>query len=90
MAKFKNPVNKIKLHEINYAIDKTVSYSQYSIWRKCPYQWYLNYVKGEAVYTPTIHTVFGTSMHEAMQKYIDMIYNILYFTWTQYRICKIF
>ena len=76
MAKFKNPVNKIKLHEINYAIDKTVSYSQYSIWRKCPYQWYLNYVKGEAVYTPTIHTVFGTSMHEAMQKYIDMIYNV--------------
>ena len=66
MAKFKNPVNKIKLHEINYAIDKTVSYSQYSIWRKCPYQWYLNYVKGEAVYTPTIHTVFGTSNNTAL------------------------
>lgn len=76
MAKFKNPVDQVKLHEVNYATDKTVSYSQYSIWKKCPYQWYLAYAKGLQVYKSSIHTVFGTAMHEAFQEYLRIMYDV--------------
>lgn len=76
MAKFSNPVHKTVLHEVNYAIDKTVSYSQYSVWSKCPYQWYLAYAKGLQVYKSSIHTVFGTAMHEALQEYLRIMYDV--------------
>lgn len=76
MAKFKNPTEKVKLHEINYAIDKTVSYSQYSTWRSCNYQWYLAYAQNKQVYSQSIHTIFGTSIHNTLQYYIDYCFNI--------------
>jgi hypothetical protein len=76
MAKWKNPISKIKLHEVNYATDKTVSYSQYATWRACNYQWYLAYAQNNAVYSQSIHTVFGTAIHNTLQYYIDYIFNI--------------
>ena len=76
MVKWKNPINKIKLHEVNYATDKTVSYSQYATWRACNYQWYLAYAQNNAVYSQSIHTVFGTAIHNTLQYYIDYIFNI--------------
>ena len=68
--------SKIKLHEVNYATDKTVSYSQYATWRACNYQWYLAYAQNNAVYSQSIHTVFGTAIHNTLQYYIDYIFNI--------------
>jgi hypothetical protein len=76
MAKFKNPTSKIKLHEINHATDKTVSYSQYATWRNCQHQWYLNYARGNYIFSPSIHATFGTAMHTTLQHYIDQIYNV--------------
>ena len=61
--------------EIDYKYHSTVSYSQYSIWRKCPYQWYLNYFKGLSSYSQSIHTIFGTSIHEAIQHYLKVLYS---------------
>lgn len=60
--------------EIDYKYQSTVSYSQYSIYRKCPFQWYLNYFKGLSSYSQSIHTIFGTSIHEAIQHYLKVLY----------------
>ena len=45
------------LKEIDYRFQSTVSYSQYSIWRKCPHQWFLDYGKGLIKYSQSIHTI---------------------------------
>ena len=54
---------------------KKISYSQYSLWRQCPYQWKLQYVDGIRDYTDSIHTMFGTSMHEVIQTFLTVMYN---------------
>jgi len=69
---------RIKNHtppEINYSFQRSVSYSQYSIYANCPHQWYLSYVENKNPYQATIHTVFGTAFHETLQKYIEVMYN---------------
>lgn len=53
---------------------KTVSYSQYAIYKTCPHQWYLQYVKGLAKFEPSIHLVFGTSIHETLQLWLKVMY----------------
>ena len=54
---------------------KRISYSQYSQWVTCPYKWKLNYVDKLSVWTDSIHTLFGTSMHEVLQTYLTVMYN---------------
>jgi len=78
----KNKLSEIELRiknhtppEINYSFQRSVSYSQYSIYATCPHQWYLSYVENKNPYQATIHTVFGTAFHETLQKYIDVMYN---------------
>ena len=60
---------------INYAYQRSISYSQYAMWASCPYKWYLTYVEKKQPYQASIHTVFGTAMHETMQDYITVMYN---------------
>ena len=60
--------------EINHAFQKSVSYSQYSLWASCPYKWYLTYVENKQPYQASIHTVFGTAFHETLQAYITTMY----------------
>ena len=62
--------------EINPAFQRTVSYSQFSMYSTCPHQWYLSYVENKQPYQANIHTVFGTSMHETLQEYINTMYNV--------------
>ena len=54
---------------------KRVSYSQYNQWITCPYKWKLNYIDELGEYTDSIHTLFGTSMHEVLQTYLTVMYN---------------
>ena len=54
---------------------KKISYSQYSLWKQCPYQWKIQYVDGIRDYTDSIHTMFGTSMHEVIQTFLTVMYN---------------
>ena len=61
--------------EVNYSFQRSVSYSQFSMWAKCPHQWYLSYVEKKQPYQASIHTVFGTAFHEALQQYITVMYN---------------
>ena len=54
---------------------KRVSYRQYTQWGTCPYKWKLNYIDELSEYTDSIHTLFGTSMHEVLQTYLTVMYN---------------
>ena len=54
---------------------KRISYSQYSQWDICPFKCKLNYVDKLGEYTDSIHTMFGTSMHEVLQTYLTVMYN---------------
>ena len=54
---------------------KKISYSQYNQWATCPYKWKLNYIDKLGVFTDSIHTMFGTSMHEVLQTYLTIMYN---------------
>ena len=54
---------------------KRISYSQYSQWDGCPFKWKLNYIDKLGEYTDSIHTMFGTSMHEVLQTYLTVMYN---------------
>ena len=53
---------------------KVVSYSQFSQWSTCPYKWKLNYIDNLREFKDNIHTLFGTSMHEVLQKYLTVMY----------------
>jgi hypothetical protein len=61
-------------HEMNYAFETSVSYSKYSIYQKCPHQWYLSYVKNLRPYEPSIFTIFGDAIHETIQHYLNIMY----------------
>ena len=65
---------KIPVAEVDYRYQKTISFSQYSTYRHCPHQWYLNYVKKLHDFKPSINLVFGTSMHETLQHYLKTMY----------------
>jgi hypothetical protein len=60
--------------EIDYRYQKTVSFSQYSLFNQCPHQWYLKYVKKLKDDKPSIHLIFGTSMHETLQLFFETMY----------------
>ena len=51
-----------------------ISYSQWSMYQKCPKQWELAYIKKLAPFTNSIHTTFGTAFHEVLQKYLTIMY----------------
>jgi len=77
MAKTPAIVKEIQLtpkRELDYSYQKNISYSQYTMWKKCPKQWALQYRDGQKKYSPSIHTVFGKALHEAFQHYIQTMY----------------
>ena len=61
--------------EINYKTDKVVSFSQYSTYKSCPHKWYLEYVKGYRDEKPNMYFVFGTAIHEALQYYLQTMFD---------------
>lgn len=54
---------------------KSVSYSQFNMYRSCPRQWKLTYIDKVAQRLPSIYTVFGTAIHECIQEYLDVMYS---------------
>ena len=60
--------------QINFAYQKNISYSQMSIFRSCAYRWKLQYKDKIKRFNSSIHTVFGTAIHEVMQHYLDLSY----------------
>lgn len=64
------------LREMNYAFEKAISYSQFSVYQNCPRKWSLQYRDGHYTSESSIHMTFGTALHEALQHYITTIYEV--------------
>ena len=75
LPKIVRDLKNVVVPEINFAYQKNISYSQMSMYRKCPHQWATQYKEGHKRYSPSIHLVFGTAMHEAIQHYLDVMYD---------------
>ena len=41
----------------------------------CPLRWKLNYIDRLSIFESNIHLLFGTAMHEVIQKYLEVMYN---------------
>jgi hypothetical protein len=79
MAKKKIPqivkdIRNYKQKEMDWANEKLISYSQLSMYNECPKKWSLMYVEGHKQFNSTIHTVFGSSVHEVLQHYLTVMY----------------
>ena len=61
--------------EINFAFQRNISYSQMSIFRSCAHRWKLQYKDKIKKFNSSIHTVFGTAIHESIQHYLDCAYS---------------
>ena len=53
---------------------KKVSFSQYSMWMKCPYSWKLNYMDGKRIYDASLNIFFGTAIHHSVQTFLQTLY----------------
>jgi len=54
--------------------DKSISFSQYSMYSQCPLRWKLCYIDRIRVSKPSMLLTFGTALHEVLQMYIHSIY----------------
>lgn len=68
-------LKSVIIPEVQYETQKSVSYSQLSMFSNCPHQWGLRYRDGHKVYTPSIHAVFGTALHTTIQHYLTLFYD---------------
>ena len=55
--------------------ERKISYSQFSMYSQCPKHWELAYAKNLRTYSQSIHTIFGTAMHETLQHYLSVMYD---------------
>ena len=81
MSKKKLPqiVKTIRSHpplEIDYRFQKSISYSQFSVYQNCPHRWKLQYKDGINLFSSTIHTCFGTAVHETLQHYLTVMFDV--------------
>ena len=53
-----------------------VSYSQYGMYSTCQHQYKLNYIDRLGESSANIHTIFGSAMHETIQHFLDVMYNV--------------
>ena len=68
------PLLDHKEEPINWDTDKIVSYSQFSTWKQCPHKWKLQNVD-KLKNPPSIHLIFGTAIHTALQHYLKVMYD---------------
>ncbi len=55
-------------------VKNEVSHSQFKMWRECEYKWQLKYKEGLRPPDESIHLLFGTSIHEALQLDLRKMY----------------
>jgi hypothetical protein len=67
-------IREKQLVQIDFASQKSISYSQMSMFNECPKKWSLQYKEGYKQFTSSIHTVFGTALHEVLQHYLTVMY----------------
>ena len=67
-------INNTVVPEMNWNIQKNISYTQLSAWSECPYKWKKMYID-KMKQPPSIYFSFGTAMHETLQEYMELMYN---------------
>ena len=55
-------------------VPRKISYSQWSLYERCPMSWKLNYIDGLAPFQSSIDTCFGTAFHETFQYFLTVMY----------------
>ena len=75
LPKIIKEIRKYKPRDTDYRFEKTISYSQMSMFRACNHKWQLQYKEGNYLYQPSIHFIFGTAMHETVQQYLTVMYD---------------
>jgi hypothetical protein len=70
-----NNFSSVKVEPVDYITRKTISYTQFSMYSGCPYQWYLTYVKKLAPPSISINMTFGTAIHETIQEYLKIMFS---------------
>ena len=78
MKKLPSIIKKIQEYKpvaIDYAFQKSISYSQLSMYLSCPKKWALQYKDGHKVPIFSINMTFGTAVHETLQNYFSVMYN---------------
>lgn len=53
-----------------------VSYSQYGMYSTCQEQYKLNYIDKLGTSSANIHTIFGSAMHETIQHFLTVMYEV--------------
>ena len=67
-------INNTIVPEMDWAVEKKISYTQLSAWMECPHRWKEMYID-KIKQPPSIHLSFGTAMHETLQEYMELMYN---------------
>jgi hypothetical protein len=78
MKKIPSIIKKIqdfKPVAVDYAFQKSISYSQLSMFLSCPKKWALQYRDGHKIPSFSINMTFGTAVHETLQNYLSVMYN---------------
>ena len=71
-------ITPLKILEINNRKEKqhkVISYSQLSMFLKCPHSWKLKYIDRIKFDSISIHLPFGNAFHETMQEYVESYLN---------------
>jgi hypothetical protein len=55
-------------------VPRRISYSQWSLFERCPLSWKLNYIDGLSPFQTSIDTCFGTAFHETFQHFLTVMY----------------
>ena len=76
VPKIVREIQKNRPEKLNYAFQKNISYSQYSMYKQCPHKWKLHYKDKINQRDTSIYLVFGIAIHEVIQDYLEVFYNI--------------
>jgi hypothetical protein len=67
------PIYKLSLRDPD-TVARRISYSQWSMYERCPMSWKLAYIDGLAPFQASIDTTFGTAFHETFQYFLTVMY----------------
>lgn len=67
------PIYRLSLRDPE-TVTRKISYSQWSMYERCPLSWKLAYIDGLAPFQASIDTTFGTAFHETFQHFLTVMY----------------
>jgi hypothetical protein len=67
------PIYRLSIRDAS-TVPRKISYSQWSMYERCPLSWKLAYIDGLAPFQASIDTCFGTAFHETFQYFLTVMY----------------